>query len=289
MSQSALSSQSTPSSQPDLLSQQTPLPTTSTTTVLKSETPDALEQTDQKCEPQAPTLPATAKPQPEQPHSTSEKQKSQLSTCHTVHPELDQPSSKSVQAEDKCLSNASPTAANAEKPQTTPPAHTQISTASNNSSIPQSVTSVHPSETSVSKAPLLLSPESPSLAQSSQTSSDVTKSRQPDVQPSSSQPSVSESQSTIDAKDSHTGLSNPPPSNKKGIAVEKAPPPGAEVGVAKTEPAQNSQDSLVYVKTEESDSTIGEMGTEKGGGSSAAEEELLRLMHPSIVPGKLRN
>ena len=102
------------------------------------------------------------------------------------------------------------------------------------------------------------------------------------MQPSSSQPSVSESQSSIDAKDSHTGSSNPSPSNKEGVAVEKAPPIGAEVGV-------NSQDSLAYVKTEELDSTIGERGTEKGGGSSAAEEELLRLMHPSIVPGKLRN
>ena len=61
------------------------------------------------------------------------------------------------------------------------------------------------------------------------------------------------------------------------------------MGVAKAEPAQNSQDSLTRVKTEESDSTIGERGTEKGGGSSAAEEELIRLMHPSIVHGKLRN
>ena len=68
--------------------------------------------------------------------------------------------------------------------------------------------------------------------------------------------------------------------------VDKAPPTGAEVGVAK---AQNSQDYLTCVKTEELDSTIGERGTEKGGDSSAAEEELLRLMHPSIVPGKLRN
>ena len=109
------------------------------------------------------------------------------------------------------------------------------------------------------------------------------------MQPSSSQPSLSESQSTIDVKDSHTGSSNPPPSNKEGIAVEKASPTGAEVGVAKVEPSQNSQDSLTCIKTEESDSTIGERGTEKGGGSSAAEEELLRLMHPSIVPGKLRN
>ena len=163
-----------------------------------------------------------------------------------------------------------------------PHQHIHLLTASTNSSIPQSVTSihVHPSETSVSKA---------SLVQTSQTSSDITKSRQPEVQPSLSQPSVSESQSTIDAKDSHTGLSNPPPTNKEGIAVEKAPPIGAEVGVAKAEPAQNSQDSLTCVKTEESDSTIGERGMEKGGGSSAAEEELLRLMHPSIVPGKLRN
>ena len=106
------------------------------------------------------------------------------------------------------------------------------------------------------------------------------------MQPLSSQPSLSESQSTIDVKDSHAGLSNPPPSNKEGIAVEKAPPPGAEVGVAKAEPAH---DSLACVKTEESGSKIGERGMEKGGGSSAAEEELLRLMHPSIVPGKLRN
>ncbi|MCG8626617.1 MAG: hypothetical protein MJE68_32030 [Proteobacteria bacterium] len=121
--------------------------------------------------------------------------------------------------------------------------------------------------------------------QSSPTSSDVTKSRQPEVQPSSSQPSVLESQSTIDAKDSHAGSSNPPPTNKEGIAVEKAPPIVAEVGMAKAEPAQNSQDSLTCVKMEESDSTIGERGMEKGGGSSAA-EELLRLMHPSIVPGK---
>ena len=68
--------------------------------------------------------------------------------------------------------------------------------------------------------------------------------------------------------------------------VDKAPPTGAEVGVAKAEPVQNSQDYLICVKTEESDSTIGERETEKGGGSSAAEEELLRLMHPSIVPGK---
>ena len=112
-------------SQPDLLSQQTPLPTTTTTTVLKSETPDGQEQAYQKCELQAPTLPATAKPQPEQPHSASEKQKSQHSTCHTVHPELDQPSSKSVQAEDKSPSNTpSMAASNAEKSQTTPPAHT---------------------------------------------------------------------------------------------------------------------------------------------------------------------
>ena len=102
------------------------------------------------------------------------------------------------------------------------------------------------------------------------------------MQPSSSQPSISESQSTIDPKDSHTGSSNPSPSNKEGIAVEKAPPIGAEVGVAKAEPAQNSQDSLTCVTTEESDSTIGERGTEKGGGSSAAEEELLRLMHPPL-------
>ena len=201
--------------------------------------------------------------------------------------ELDKPSSKSVQAEDKSLSNTLSTAANAGKPQTTPPAHTcdQTSTASSDSSIPQSVTSIHTSDTLVSKAPLLSSPESSSLVQTSQTSSDVTKSRQPEV----SQPSISELQSTIDAKDSYSGSSNPPPSNKEGIAVEKAPPPGAEVGVAKAEPAQNSQDSLTRVKTEESNSTIGERGTEKGGGSSAAEEELLRLMHPSIVPGKLRN
>ena len=84
-------------------------------------------------------------------------------------------------------------------------------------------------------------------------------------------------------------MSNPLPSNKEGAAVDKAPPTGAEVGVAKAEPAQNSQDSLTCVKKEESDSMIGERGMEKGGGSGAAEEELLRLMHPSIVPSKLRN
>jgi hypothetical protein len=102
-----------------------------------------------------------------------------------------------------------------------------------------------------------------------------------------SQPSVSESQSTIDAKESHATLSNPSPDSKEGTAVDKAPPTDAEVGVAKAEPAQSSQDSLACVKKDESDSRIGERGTEKGGGSSAAEEELLRLMHPSIVAGKM--
>ena len=71
--------------------------------------------------------------------------------------------------------------------------------------------------------------------------------------------------------------------------VDKAPPTCAEVGVAKAEPTRNSQDYLTCVKKEELDSTIRERGTETDGGSSAAEEELLRLMHPFIVPGKLRN
>ena len=216
-----------------------------------------------------------------QPHDTSEKaDKTQPSTF-----ESGQPSSKSAQAEDKSLSNAPsssltsqppPTTEKAEKSQITPPPHTQSCTANTDSSISQSESSTHPSETPVAKAPLLSSQtpgESPASAQTSQTSH---------LQPS--RPSVSESQSTLDAKDSHTALSK---GSNEGTAVDKAPPTDAEVGVAQTEPVQISQDSLAGVKKGESDPmTAGERGTGKDREPSLAEEEVLRLMHPSIVAGK---
>ena len=304
LSQPTLSSHSALSYQPDLSSQQA-LPTTTmfeqittTSTLHKSEVPDALEQA-KKCEPQAPALSATAEPESElsQPHSTSEKAKnSQPSTI--VHSESGQPSSKSAQAEDKSLTNAPsslpsqppPSAQNSEKYQITPPIHAHSSTANTDSSIQQSGSSTQPSETSVAKVPLLSSQtpiESPASAQTSQTSqpsSDLTKSRQPLQLP---HPSISESQSTLDAKDLHTALSKPPRGSKEGTPVDKAPPTDAEAGVAVTEPVQISQDSLTGLKKEESDSmTTGDRGTGKDRDSSLAEEELLRLMHPSIVAGK---
>ena len=68
------------------------------------------------------------------------------------------------------------------------------------------------------------------------------------------------------------------------MSSDKAPPSGDEVGVAKEEPGLINQDSSMDLK-EMPDSTTAEGRTEKGGDSSAAEEELLRLIHPSIVPG----
>ena len=306
LSQPTLSSHSALSCQPDLSSQQalptTMMPEQATTTSIsqKSDVPDTLEQA-KKYEPQAPALSATAEPESElsQPHSTSEKaEKSQPSTI--VHSESGQPSSsKSAQAENKSLTNTPSsslssqpphTAESGEKPQITPPIHTQSSTANTDSTIQRSESSTQPSKTSVAKVPLLSSQtliESSASAQTSQTSqpsSDLTKSRQP-LQPS--HPSVSESLSTLNAKDLHTAVSKPPQGSEEGTAVDKAPPTDAEVGVAVTEPVQISQDSLTGVKKEELASmATGERGTGKDRDSSLAEEEVLRLMHPSIVAGK---
>ena len=201
-----------------------------------------------------------------QPHSASEKaEKSQPSTIM----ESDQPSS-----------NALSKMEDAENVQTAPSTLTQ---SSSDSFIPlTSESSTQPSETSVPVAPLYSSQAPVQSSQTSQPSSDLTKSKQepvPAYQPA--QPSVSsESPSSLDAKDSHTAMSKP----SQGTSVDKAPPTDAGVGVAKAESAaQSSQDSL---KKETSDLITGERGMEKYGCSSLAEEELSRLMHPSIVAGK---
>ena len=266
-SQSALSSQSTLSSQPDLLSQQA-LPTTTISTLQKSETPVAPELADQKHEQQVPALSATNETGHElsQPHSMPEKaEKSQPSTIT----ESDQPSS-----------NALSKMEDVENVQTAPSTLTQ---SSSNSFIPlTSESSTQPSEASVPTAPLYSSQAPVQFSQTSQPSSDLTKSKQEPVpahQPA--QPSVSsESPSSLDAKESHMALSKP----SQGTSVDKAPPTDVGVGMAKAEPAaQSSQDSL---KKETSDLIAGERGMEKDGCSSLAEEELSRLMHPSIVVGK---
>ena len=69
------------------------------------------------------------------------------------------------------------------------------------------------------------------------------------------------------------------------MSSDKAPPSGEEVGVAKEEPGLINQGSSMDLKKEMPVLTTAEGWTENGGDSSAAEEELLRLMHPSIVPG----
>ena len=248
----------------------------STTTTQKSETPDILEQ-GKKCQP------ALSKPDSEssQPPATSERaEKCRSSTI--MQSELAQPVINLVQAEDKFLSDAPPsstqppsTTENAEK--FTPPTHTQSSTANTDSSILQSELSTQPSETSSSKVPSQTPVESPTTTQTSQTSQptlDLTKSRPP-LQPS--QPSVLQSQLTLGSKDSHTALSKP---SQGSTSVGEAPPTDAEVGVAKVGPALSGQDSK-----EAPGSMTCERGTEKGRDSSLAEEELLRLMHPSIVTG----
>ena len=290
--QSTAPSQSTLSSQPSLSSQQALSTSTLpeqvdnpqihmqlTTTTQKSETPDILEQ-GKKCQP------ALSKPESEssQPPATSEKaEKSQSSNI--MQSELAQPAISLVQAEDKFLSDAPPsstlksqptsTAENNEK--FTPPTHTQSSTANTDSSILQSELFTQPSETSSSKVPSQTPVESPATTQTSQTSQptlDLTKSRPP-LQPS--QPSVLQSQSTLDSKDSHTALSKLP---QGSTSVGEAPPTDAEVGIAKVEPALFGQDSK-----EAPGSMAGERGMEKGRYSFLAEEELLRLMYPSIVTG----
>ena len=289
--QSTAPSQSTLSSHPFLSSQQALSTSTlpeqvdnpqihmqSTTTTQKSETPDILEQ-GKKCQP------ALSKPESEssQPPATSEKaEKSQSSTI--MQSELAQPAINLVQAEDKFLSDAPPstlksqptsTAENNEK--ITPATHAQSSTANTDSSILQSESSTQPSETSSSKVPSQTPVESPATTQTSQTSQptlDLTKSRPP-LQPS--QPSVLQSQLTLGSKDSHTALYKP---SQGSTTVGEAPPTDAEVGVAKVEPVLTGQDSK-----EAPGSMTCERGTGKGRDSSLAEEELLRLMHPSIVTG----
>ena len=251
----------------------------STTTTQKSETSDILEQ-GKKCQA------ALSKPESEslEPPTTSERaEKSQSSTI--MQSELAQPAINLVQAEDKFLSDAPPsstlksqppsTAENNEK--ITPAAHAQSSTANTDSSILQSESSTQPSETSSSKVPSQTPVEPPTRTQTSQTSQstfDLTKSRPP-LQPS--QPSVLQSQLTLGSKDSHTALSKPPQSS---TSVGEAPPTDAEVGITKVEPALTGQDSK-----EAPGSMTSERGMEKGRDSSLAEEELLRLMHPSIVTG----
>ena len=290
--QSTARSQSTLSSQPSLSSQQALSTSTlpeqvdnpqihmqSTTTTQKSETPDILEQ-GKKCQT------ALSKPESEssQPPTTSERvEKCQSSTI--MQSELAQPVINLVQAEDKFLSDAPPsstlksqppsTTENAEK--FTPPTHTQSSTANTDSSILQSESSTQPSEISSSKVPLQTPVEPPATTQTSQTSQptlDLTKSRPP-LQPS--QPHVLQSRSTLDSEDSHTALSKP---SQGSTSVGEAPPTDAEVGVAKVEPALSGQDSK-----EAPGSMTCERGTGKGRDSSLAEEELLRLMHPSITTG----
>ena len=303
-SQPALSSELSLSTQPGLSSQQalpiTAMPeqttATSVCTSQKPETSDALEQAE-RCEQLATAPSATTELQPElsQPHSKSEKEGISLLHSTVVPSELVQPPPESVQAEDKSPSNAPSsslpslppsTAQKAEKPLATPEAHVSSSGATTDTctSIPQSESSTQPSKATVSKVSFVSSQtpiDSPTSAQASQTcqpSSDLAKSRQPLQSP---RPSLSESRSTLDAEDAYssTVLSKPPQGSKESIDVDKAPPTGVDVGVAKAEPAQDSSTGLNNVAV-----TVGG-GTEGNKASSLAEEELLRLMHPSIVAG----
>ena len=242
------------------------------------------------------------------PNAPEKAKKCQSSTAKQS--ELNQPSSESVQDEDKSQSVNAPFSSTSstipsQPPSTTdkvndsqtapPPSHTQSST-TNNNSVVHSESSTQPSVisktddtiSSLSSVPPLsshapLEPSAPTHTShtSSQPSSDITKSGQPVQQ---SQPSVVEPLPSLDAEDSHAPLSRSQV-NKEGVSSDKAPPSGDEVGVAKEEPGLINQDSSMDLKKEMPDSTTVEGRTEKGGDSSAAEEELLRLMHPSIVPG----
>ena len=214
--------------------------------------------------------------------------------------ELSQLSSKSVQVEDVSLSATAPpssvvpskpssTTERANEPQTIPTLLAQSSTAAYNYSVVQSESSAQPDATpdnalsSVPPLSLQAPKETAAPTHTAQTSSlpssDLTKSGPP-VQ--SSQPFVLEP-SSLDAKNSLSRLQV----SKVGTAIDQAPPSGVEVGVTKAEPAVISRDSPVGLKKEAVSGSMAAEGraTEKGGDSSVAEEELLRMMHPSIVAG----
>ena len=313
------SAQRTAPSQPTPSSQQQPLSTSLIPE--QANTSQLLPQSTQKSEISA-TLEQAKKSQPHvlassaiipeselsRPPNASEKaEKCQPSTAKQS--ELNQPSSESVQDEDKSQSINAPFSSTSstipsQPPSTTdkvndsqtapPPSHTQ-SSATNNNSVVHSESSTQPSVisktgdtiSSLASVPPLsshapLEPSAPTHTShtSSQPSSDIIKSGQPVQQ---SQSSDLEPLPSLDAEDSHAPSSRSQV-GKEGVSNDKAPPSGEEVGVAKEEPGLINQDSSMDLK-EMPVLTTAEGRTEKGGDSSAAEEELLRLMHPSIVPG----
>ena len=309
------SAQHTAPSQPTPSSQQQPLSTCTSLIPEQANTSQLLPQSTQKSEISA-TLEQAKKSQPHvlassaiipeselsRPPNASEKaEKCQSSTAKQS--ELNQPSSESVQDEDKSQSINAPSSSTipSQPPSTTdsqtapPPSHTQ-SSATNKYSVVHSESSTQPSVisktgdtiSSLSSVPPLsshapLEPSAPTHTShtSSQPSSDITKSGQPVWQ---FQPSDLEPPPSLDAEDSHAPSSRSQVSIE-GVSSDKAPPSGDEVGVAKEEPGLINQDSSMDLKKEMPVLTTAEGRTEKGGDSSAAEEELLRLMHPSIVPG----